>query len=104
MSQRIALDPALGLTPTELAAAWNANPVTAAYGKAAVEAQPSKSLDLAEMGFMVVSSMAIGLLTNYIYDLIKGAFADKAAPPITIHPIDQPDGSQIIIVVVQRER
>lgn len=103
MEQKIALDPALGLRPADLVAAWNANPTTAAHGRARVEAAPpGQFMDFAEMGFMVVSSLSIGLLTNYLYDLIKDAFADKPAPTIALHPVKQPDGSTVIVVVVEK--
>lgn len=104
MAQKIALDPALGLTPAQLAAAWNANPTTAAHGPARTEAAPpGQFTNFAEIGFMVVSSLSIGLLTNYLYDLIKGVFADKPAPTIAIHPVKQPDGSTVIVVVVEKQ-
>lgn len=56
MAQKIALDPALGLTPAALAAAWNANPPTVAHGPAHTEAAlRGQFMDFAEMGFMVIS-------------------------------------------------
>ena len=103
MEQKIALDPALGLTAAELAAVWNANPTTAAHGRARTEAvPPGQFMDFAKAGFLVVSSISLGLLTNYIYDLIKDAFADKPAPAIAVHQLDQPDGSKLVVVVVEK--
>lgn len=103
MEQKIALDPALGLTAADLAAAWNANPTTAAHGPARTEAAPpGQFMDFADIGFMVVSSIALNLLSSVLYDLIKDAFADKPAPAIAIHPIEQPDGSTVIVVVVEK--
>jgi len=103
MEQKIALDPALGLRPADLVAAWNANPTTVAHGRARVEAAPpGQFMDFAEMGFMVVSSIALNLLSSVLYDLIKDAFADKPAPPVVIHPVEQRDGSTVIVVVVEK--
>lgn len=100
MAQKIALDPALGLTPAALAAAWNANPATAAHGPARTEsAPPGQFMDFAEMGFLVVSSIALNLLSSYLYDLIKDTFAGQPAPTVAIHEVPQPDGSKIIIIV-----
>jgi len=103
MEHKIALDPALGLTAADLAAAWNANPTTAAHGPAHTEAAPpGQFMDFAEMGLMVVSGMAINWLSSYLYDLIKDAFADRPAPTIAIHQIDQPNGEKVIVVVVEK--
>ncbi len=54
------------------------------------------------MGFMVVSGIALNLLSSYLYDLIKDAFADKPAPTVAIHPVKQSDGSTVIVVVVEK--
>jgi hypothetical protein len=54
------------------------------------------------MGLEFVSGLAIGLITNYLYDLIvKGAYATKPAPPptLTIRTINQPDGTKLIVVL-----
>ena len=99
---QIALDPALGIDPAALADAWNANPETAAHGLLQRGDTSAKGYDLAGMGLEFVGGLAIGLITNYLYDLIvKGAFATKptTAPAIAIQQIDQPDGSKIIVVV-----
>lgn len=99
-SYPIALDPALGIDPIELAAAWNANPETVAHGTLQLTDTPTKGFDLAAAGLVFVGGLATGLLTNYIYDLIKGTFAARdQAPPFTVQQIDQPDGTKIIVVV-----
>ena len=100
MEQKIAFDPALGLTAAQMAAAWNANPTTAAHGPAHIEAAPpGQFMDFAEMGFMVISGMAINFLSSYLYDLVKDAFAGKPAPTVAVHELPQPDGSKIVIIV-----
>ncbi|MCB0060481.1 MAG: hypothetical protein KDE19_00125 [Caldilineaceae bacterium] len=99
-TQPIALDPALGLDPITLAAAWNSNPATAAHGTLQLTDTPTKGFDLAATGLVFVGGLATGLLTNYIYDLIKGTFAERdQAPPFTVQQIDQPDGTKIIVVI-----
>ena len=103
MEQKIAFDPALGRSAADLGAAWNGNPTTAAHGRARVEpAQPGQFMDFADVGFMVVSSIALNLLSSYLYDLIKDAFADKPAPTIVIHPVEQPNGEKLVVVVVEK--
>lgn len=103
MAQKIALDPALGLTPAQLAMAWNANPITIAYGPARTEAPPpGQFMDFADMGFLVVSSIALNLLSSVLYDLIKDTFADKPAPTVAIHTVEQPNGEKLVVVVVEK--
>lgn len=96
----IAIDPTLGLSPAELAAAWNTNPTTAAHGRISVNPLPTKGFDLAGMGLEFVGGLAVGLFTNYLYDLIKGAFAERPQPPtFTVQPIDQPDGAKVLVII-----
>ena len=105
----IALDPTLGLNPADLATAWNSDPTTAAHGTMQLSDAPAKGFDFAGMGLDFVSGLALGLITNYLYDLIvKGAYATKPTPPptiaiqmpaIAIKTIDQADGSKLIIVL-----
>jgi hypothetical protein len=103
MEQKIALDPALGLRTADLVAAWNANPTTATHGPARTEAAPpGQFMDFADMGFMVVSNIALSLLSSYLYDLIKDAFADKPAPTVAIHQVEQSTGEKVVVVVVEK--
>jgi hypothetical protein len=98
----IALDPTLGLDPVALATAWNGDPTTAPHGTMQISAAPAKGFDFAGMGLEFVSGLTIGLITNYLYDLIvKGAYATKPTPPptLTIRTIDQPDGTKLIVVL-----
>lgn len=102
MDQKIILDPALGFTTGQLAAAWNANStITAKYGPARVEAaSPSQFNDpFVEMGFLIVSSITLNLFSSIIYDLLKDALIGRRKP--TVQLMDQPDGSQIWIVVIE---
>ena len=108
MEQRIILDPALGLSPTQLAAAWNANPTTATHGLAQVRATPpGHFMGANDLGYLIIgglSGISLNLLSSYLYDLIKAALAgnNKAAPSkITLQQIDQSDGSKITVVTVE---
>ncbi len=108
MEQKIVLHPALGLSPAQLAAAWNANPTTAAHGLAQVAAAPpGHFMDPDGLSYLIISGLSgisLNLLSSYLYDLIKAALAGnhKAAPSkITLQQIDQTDGSKITIVTVE---
>lgn len=96
----IAIDPNLGLSPTELATAWNTNPTTAANGLISVNPLPSKGFDLAGMGLEFVGGLAVGLLTNYLHDLIKGAFAERhQSQAFTVQQHKQADGTKVIVII-----
>jgi|GEM_PF-4940762 len=99
----IVLSPTLGLTPDEVAAAWNAG-----HGQdapARVQQSSAESFDLAGIGFVVISGIAINLLSTLIYDTVKSVFAEKHRPPpalrITVSP-PQPDGRITIVIAEER--
>ena len=105
MAQKVALDPALGLTPAELAAAWNANPTLVAdHGPARVEAAPPGQFNdpFVEMGFLIVSSLALNTFSTLFLDILKELIVGKPQPTISIRQVDQPDGSKLVIVVVEK--
>ena len=95
----VVLTPALGLTAAELAAAWNSAPDRT--GAVRVEPPPAAHYDpLVDAGYLVVSGIAVNLLSSLIYDLIKEVFAEKRRPPIQVRvsAAPQPDGSTLLIV------
>ena len=101
----IAIDPNLGLSPAALAAAWNTNPTMAANGVISVNPLPSKGFDLASVGLDIVTNLAVGLLTNYLYDLIKGTFAERPqSQAFTVQQHEQPDGTKLIVVADEAKR
>ncbi len=105
MEQKVALDPALGLTAAEVAAAWNANPaLVAEHGPARTEAAPPGQFNdpFVDIGFLIVSSLALNTLSNIFLDLLKDIIVGKPKPTIAIHQLDQPDGSKIVLVVLEK--
>ncbi|MEM7537289.1 MAG: hypothetical protein AAF639_34275 [Chloroflexota bacterium] len=104
MSERIVLDPALGITPVQFVEVWNSNSVYANEGTAHVDATATpKSMDLAVAGYAVVSGIAFGLLTNLTYDLIKAALAGrKKQTQFTVREVPQNDGTKLLVVVVEK--
>jgi len=60
---------------------------------------PAKGFDLASVGLGIVSSLAVGLITNYLYDLIvRGAFANKT-PTLTVKTVKDADGNTVIVLL-----
>ncbi len=98
----IVLSPTLGVTPEEMADAWNAGHGQSAPAR--VEQSSAESFDLAGIGFVVISGIAINLISTLIYDTIKAAFAEKHRPPPALRIIitPQPDGSTEVVVTEER--
>ena len=97
----IVFSPAVGLTAAEVATAWNRAPARAAQTPARVEQTSAEHYDpLVDAGYLVVSGIAINLLSSLIYDLIKEVFAEKRRPPLQVRVVaaPQPDGSTLLIV------
>lgn len=95
----IVFSPAVGLTAAEVAAAWNRAPDRT--GAVRVEQPPAAHYDpLVDAGYLVVSGIAVNLLSSLIYDLIKEVFAEKRRSPIrvSVSAALQPDGSTLLIV------
>ena len=109
----LALDARLGLSPADFVALWNADPAAREVGTAALEQAVPKGFDvgLAAIALQVVGNIALGVISNVIYDLLKQAVArarerDAAAavtPPelIDVQEIALPDGNRLLIVKVR---
>ncbi len=107
----LALDARLGLSPADFVALWNADPARE-VGTAALEQAVPKGFDagLAAIALQVAGSVALGVISNAIYDLFKQAVArarERDAAPITppelidVQEIALPDGNRLLIVKVR---
>lgn len=108
----LALDARLGLSPADFVALWNADPAAREVGTAALEQAVPKGFDagLAAIALQVAGSVALGVISNVIYDLLKQAVARahaRDAAPITppelidVQEIALPDGNRLLIVKVR---
>lgn len=97
----IAFDPGLSVDLGSFVAAWNRAPGSRAAA-AAVTAGAGASFGTGTNlgGAMVVlGSIATGLATNALYDLIKATVTEqKPAVTTEIVALDQPDGTRLLIV------
>ena len=96
----IALDPGLDLDPAVVAARWNA--AQPSVGAMRMETGRSQQYDLAGVGLIIVSSIAVNLFSSLIYDIIKTLVEErgrKAEPEVRI--LDQPDGTRLVVVVLK---
>lgn len=99
----IVLDPQLGITPDQFAAAWNSQPETANHGQARVETANSSHYDLSAFtAEVILVSLAINLATNLIWKVIEAASPTKPAPGPRPHiqEITQPDGTRLLIITL----
>jgi hypothetical protein len=110
---QIKFSPQLEINPTDFVTAWNESPDC----KAVAEAKVSHSADSYDIGsaLVLLSGIAIGVATNTIYDLLKqmvinhkavqklleGRDLSKQADVINVQAIEQPDGSQLLVVVIK---
>ena len=67
----------------------------------AIERAVARARVLAEAGLMVVSGIAIGLLTNLIQQLIDEVMAERK-PKYTVQEVPQSDGTKLLVVVVEK--
>jgi hypothetical protein len=109
----LALDPRLGLSPADFAALWNADPAAREVGTVTLERAAPKGFDagLATIVLQIAGSVALGVVSNIVYDLLKQAAARArergapvpANPPelIDVQEISRPDGTRLLIVTVR---
>jgi len=110
---KIRFDPRLEINPADFMAVWN----TTQDCRDMAEAQVNSSAASYDIGsaFVLLSGIAIGVATNTIYDLLKQAVVNnkavqdllekrglsKQADSISVQTIEQPDGSQMLVVVIK---
>jgi hypothetical protein len=107
MEYQIALPPDLDLSPADFVTAWNAESRTRTIAEARLTSSGSKQYDpsLADGALALLSTISIGVATNAIYDLIKQMLVKHGVKKHTqITQIDRPDGTHVLVVVVDEEQ
>jgi hypothetical protein len=107
----IALDPELGISPTDLVNAWNTDPNASAAAEAHIIPASQVDYDPFSVGVLaVLGSVAVGLATNALYDLLKAAvqrsLQARQQPTrieTTVRLLEQPDGTRVLIVSRREE-
>lgn len=97
---QIALSPDLGVSPADFVGVWNDTSTCRDISEAQLVTSSSTQFDpLLTAGLAVLGSVATGLATNALYDLIKHALVQKGVQkPTEITEIKQPDGSRLLVV------
>jgi hypothetical protein len=98
---QITLAPELGVTPQELAEAWNASAACRAVAEAAVGRPKGAQFD-PSVAVMVLSGLALGVAGNALYDLLKELLIRQGVRRRTkIVQVEQPDGTRLLVVTVE---
>ncbi len=80
MEYQIALNPELGLTPTDFVQSWNASAEAQTVAEARLTPTSNTSYDPFLVGAIaVLGSIGVGVATNLISDLIKQVMEKKTA-------------------------
>ncbi len=106
MSYKVALSPDLGLNAEEFVQAWNETPETQAVATARVAEGEQVDYDPALIagGLAVLGSVAVGLATNALYDLIKAALRKRGVQKqAEVVEIEQADGTRLLVVFLSEE-
>jgi hypothetical protein len=106
METEIALAPELGLSPQAFADAWNEAPDCRAVARATLSRPASAQYDpaLLTVTLTVLSSLALSVAGNALYDLIKEVLIGQGVRKRTeIVQVEQPDGSHLLVVTITEE-
>ncbi len=100
---RVALSPELNLDADAFVDAWNEFPESRDVSEARVEEPTGQQFDpLISSGLAVLGSVATGLLTSALYDLIKRTLVRKEVHKETeITQLKQPDGTELLVVKIK---
>jgi hypothetical protein len=110
---QIRFDPRLEIDPADFVAAWNNSPDCQTVAKAELNSSAT-NYDLGS-ALVLLSGIAIGIAANTIYDLLKQTVINhkavqkllekrsqsKQMDSIDVQIIEQPDGSQMLVVVIR---
>jgi hypothetical protein len=106
MDYQIILPPDLGLSPNDFVVTWNETPECRDVAQARLAESTSAQYDptLLTGAVAVLGSVALGLATNALYDLIKQVLVKQGIRKRTeIRQLDQPDGSYLLVVTIVEE-
>lgn len=103
MEYQIAVPPDLDVKPAGFVETWNEDPACRAVAEARVAESTAEHYDpaLVAGGLAVLGSVALGVASNALYDLIKRVLTRQGVrQQIEIMQLDQPDGSRLLVVKI----
>ena len=100
----VVLAPELGLGAEALAAAWNEAPQPRELARARAAELPSTQFgpEVAEVLLMVGSSVALGVVSNILYDLITSKLGVPGAPK-EVEVLRQELADGVYLIITKRE-
>ena len=105
MTLHIAVDPALDLTAEEFAATWNKSPHATSLSPATTATDPATvnlPPELIGTGMVILSNLALNVVSNAVYDLIKQTLAQRKVTKKTeIIQLEQPDGTKLLVIRIE---
>lgn len=105
MDAHIIIDAEIGLTPAELAAAWNAGQNAA--NPARVTSAPPAAYDPSLLEIVVLTLTTIGgtLVASGVQQIVNSYTAQRPElPPAEVIELKRPDGSPLIVVRRKEQR
>jgi hypothetical protein len=106
MKYQLALDPEIGLSAGDFAAAWNASAECQQAAQALLVSPPSVGYDPAALAAaqVVLETLLLGVASSALYDMIKALFVRKGIRrKIEIHEVTQANGTHILVVSIVEE-
>ena len=106
MDYQIAFSPDVGVSTADFVAAWNATPECQAVAEAQLGQPSHTQYDPALLGgaVAVLGGVALGVVSNAVYDLIKNALIKQGVRKRTeIQQFKQPDGTELLVVTIVEE-
>ena len=105
MDYHIALSPDLGLSPSDFVTTWNELESSRQVAHARLSSSKSAQYDPFLLGTLaLLSTVAVGVGTNALYDLIKQVFVKHGVHKrLHIEEINKPDGTHTIVVDIEEE-
>ncbi|GAA1575666.1 hypothetical protein GCM10009827_116880 [Dactylosporangium maewongense] len=103
----VAVDPAVGVAPGELAAQWGVGEETAALGVAQVEKAVNGTM-VPGLLELVVVPLAVNLASSLLYDVVRRLIV-RSQPAVDVAEIqlemtDTPSGDRVMVVRLRREQ
>ena len=103
----LALAPDLDIGVSDFVAAWNDDPASRALARAGTTGQGvAFDPSLGVIALSAASTIALGVLTNFLTDWIKAQVAKRrpaSREQVQVIQVRQPDGTPILVVTVLRD-
>ena len=107
MEYQLMIAPDLNITPDEIATAWNAGAQASSLAEAQLTQSQAKHFNpLLDTIVTLITTgggtVALGLLTNALYDVLKARVMNKheqhTQKHLKITAYDQPDGTHLLVI------